>query len=194
MNITNKHNIIQSTYTIHNHNLETTDTAKYLGIHINNTLNWNTHINKTAQRTNTTEASLHRNTTHLAYTTMVRPIIEYASIIWDPHAATNIHTLETVQRRSARHIMHNYNRHASATITSISIVFCPPLFLHKMYTLLLLYEMLMCAGNKLNWKLNAPEPWPTYTTTTPPFQNHHVIQNQTPTSQHSNCNLHHTIN
>ena len=35
--------------------------------------------------------------------------------------------------------------------TSISIVFCPPLFLHKMYTLLLLYEMLMCAGNKLNW-------------------------------------------
>ena len=34
--------------------------------------------------------------------------------------------------------------------TSISIVFCPPLFLHKMYTLLLLYEMLMCAGNKQN--------------------------------------------
>ena len=34
--------------------------------------------------------------------------------------------------------------------TSISIGFCPPLFLHKMYTLLLLYEMLMCAGNKLN--------------------------------------------
>ena len=34
--------------------------------------------------------------------------------------------------------------------TSISIVLCPPLFLHKMYTLLLLYEMLMCAGNKLN--------------------------------------------
>ena len=35
--------------------------------------------------------------------------------------------------------------------TSISIVICPPLFLHKMYTFLLLYEMLMSAGNKLNW-------------------------------------------
>ena len=34
--------------------------------------------------------------------------------------------------------------------TSISIIFCPPLFLYKMYTLLLLYERLMCAGNKLN--------------------------------------------
>ena len=122
MHITNKRNIIQSTYTIHNHNLETTDTAKYLGIHINNTLNGNTHINKTAQRANTTSAFLHRNirtcprkTKHLAYTTLVRPILEYASIIWDPQTATNIHKLEMVQRRSARYIMHNYTRHAGVT-------------------------------------------------------------------------------
>ena len=84
MHITNKRNIIQSTYTIHNHKLQTTNTAKYLGIHIHSTLNWNTHINKTAQRANTTSAFLHRNirtcprkTKHLAYTTLVRPILEY---------------------------------------------------------------------------------------------------------------------
>ena len=99
MHITNKPNIIQSTYTIHNHNLQTTNTAKYLGIHIHSTLNWNTHINKTAQRANTTSAFLHgnihtcpRKIKHLAYTTLVCPILEYA-----------------------RHIMHNYNRHASVT-------------------------------------------------------------------------------
>ena len=122
VHITNKHNVIQSTYTIHNHKLQTTNTAKYLGIHIHRTLNWNTHINKTAQRANTTSAFLHRNirtcprkTKHLAYTTLVRPILEYASIIWDPHTASNIHKLETVQCHSARHIMHNYNRHASVT-------------------------------------------------------------------------------
>ncbi len=41
---------------------------------------------------------------------------------------------------------------------------------------------------------HAPAPTPTYTTTTPPaLQNHHAIQNYTPTSQHSNCHLHHTI-
>ena len=34
--------------------------------------------------------------------------------------------------------------------TFISTVFCPPLFLHIMYMLSLLYEMLMCAGNKVN--------------------------------------------
>ena len=122
MHITKKQNIIQSTYTIHNHNLQTTNTAKYLAIHIHNTLNGNTHINKTAQRANTTSAFLHRNfrtcprkTKHLAYTTLVRSILEYASIIWDPHTDSNIHKLETVQRRSARRIMHNYNRHASVT-------------------------------------------------------------------------------
>ena len=122
MHITNKCNIIQSTYTIHNHNIHTTDTTNYLGIHIHSTLNWNTHINKTAQSANTTSAFLHRNirtrprkTKHLAYTTLVRHILEYASIIWDSNTASNIHKLETVQRRSARHIMHNYNRLASVT-------------------------------------------------------------------------------
>ena len=122
MHITNKQNIIRSIYTIHNHNLQTTNTAKYICIHIHNTLNWNTHINKTAQRANITSAFLHRNIRtcprkikHLAYTTLVRPILEYASIIWDPHTDSNIHKLETVQRRSARRIMHNSNRHASVT-------------------------------------------------------------------------------
>ena len=61
MHITNKRNIIQSACTIHKYNLETADTAKYLGVHNNNTLNWNTNNNKAAQTANTTSAFLHRN-------------------------------------------------------------------------------------------------------------------------------------
>ena len=161
MQIINKRNIIQSTYTIHYHNLHTTDAAKYLGIHIHSNLNGNTHINKTAQRANITSAFLHRNirtcprkTKHLAYTTLVRPIIEYAIIIWDSHTASNIHKLETVQRRSARHIMHNYNIHASVT-TILQYVHLPTLQQHR--------------------------------------QHFKIIMLYTPTSQHINCHLHHTI-
>ena len=125
MHITIKRNIIQSTYTIQNNNLQTMNTAKYLGIHIHSSQNWNTHINKTAQRVNTTSGFLHRNirtcqrkTKHLACTPLVRPILEYAIIIWDPHTVSNIHKLETVQCRSARQpLMHNYNRHARVTTT-----------------------------------------------------------------------------
>ena len=136
------------TYTIHNHNRQTTNTAKYPGIHIHSTLNWNSHINKTAQRANTTSAFLHRNThtcprktKHLAYTTLVRPILEYASIIWDPHTASNIHKLETEQRRSARHIMHNYNIHASVT-TMLQNIHLPTLQQRRQhYNIIMLYRI-----------------------------------------------------
>ena len=121
------------------------------------TLNWNTHINKTAQRANTTSAFLHRNirtcprkTKHLAYTTLVRPILEYASIIWDPHTVSNIHKLETVQRRSARHIMHNHSRHASVT-TMLQHLDLPTLQQRRQHS-----------------------------------KNHYAIQNYTQTSQHYN--------
>ena len=164
MHITNKRNIIQSTYTIHNHNLQSTNTAKYLGIHIDSTLKWNTQINKTAQRANTTSAFLHRNIRtcprkikHLAYTTLVRPILEYASIIWDPHTDSNTLKLETVQRRSARRIMQNYNRHASVT-TMLQHLDLPTLQQRRRHSKIIM----------------------------------NAIQNQTPTSQRSNHHLHHT--
>ena len=110
MHTTNTRNIIQSTYTIHNHNLQTTNTAKYLGIHIHSTLKWSAHINKNALRANTTSSILHRNirkcpgkTKHLAYTTLVRPILEYTSIIifWDPHPKTLNSTTPLRQPRHA---------------------------------------------------------------------------------------------
>ena len=122
MHITNKRNIIQSTYTIHNHNLQSTNTAKYLGIHIDSTLKWNTHQQDCTESKHNfslpPQKHSHvcpRKIKHLAYTTLVRPILEYASIIWDPHTDSNTLKLETVQHRSARCIMQNYNRHASVT-------------------------------------------------------------------------------
>ena len=95
------------------------DTTSQKQTQLNKTLNWTTHINKTA---NKTRAFLHRNlrtcnrkTTQIAYTTLIRPILEYASTVWDPYTATNTHKLEMVQRRSARLVMHNFDPHSSVS-------------------------------------------------------------------------------
>ena len=43
------------------------------------------------------------------YTTLVRPIIEYACIIWEPVTQKNIRELEMVQRRAARFVTGDYS-------------------------------------------------------------------------------------
>lgn len=44
----------------------------------------------------------------LSYLSLIRPILEYANIVWSPYTSTCISTLERVQRKAARFI---YNRH-----------------------------------------------------------------------------------
>ena len=49
------------------------------------------------------------------YKMMVRPIIEYAAIIWSPHTQSAICKIETVQRKAARFVCNNYYRYSSVT-------------------------------------------------------------------------------
>ena len=42
-----------------------------------------------------------------AYLTMVRPIMEYASAVWDPFYVKDIQQLEKVQRRAARWVLND---------------------------------------------------------------------------------------
>ena len=48
---------------------------------------------------------------------MVRPILEYAAIIWSPHSYSEEYwfSVEAVQRRSARFIFNNRSQYASVT-------------------------------------------------------------------------------
>ena len=52
---------------------------------------------------------------YTAYTTLVRPQLEYASTLWSPHTAIDITKLEAVQRRSARWATRDYQRTSSVT-------------------------------------------------------------------------------
>ena len=49
------------------------------------------------------------------YTTLVRPIMEYACIIWEPVTQKNIRELEMVQRRAARFVTVDYRTTSSVT-------------------------------------------------------------------------------
>ena len=76
---------------------------------MNNTLSWSSHINNIVSRATKTLNFLRRNLYKCsqevkasAYISIVRPLMEYASIVWDPYQITYINILEGIQRRAAR--------------------------------------------------------------------------------------------
>ena len=54
-----------------------------------------------------------------AYTTMVRPRLEYSSTVWDLHLNRDIHNLEQVQCRAARFVNRNYTEPTPACVTNM---------------------------------------------------------------------------
>ena len=96
--------------------------TKYLGVTIDKHLHWNEHISKITSKANTVRGFLQRNlkkcsidTKSLCYRNLVRPILEYACVVWSPYFKNNINKLETTQRRAARFVMNNYDNYASVT-------------------------------------------------------------------------------
>jgi len=51
----------------------------------------------------------------MCYLAMVRPILEYSSVVWSSFTNSNIHKVEMVQRRAARFITHNCSPRVSVT-------------------------------------------------------------------------------
>ena len=109
LHLSNKRNEIISKYFIHQQELQAVDNIKYLGVTINNKLSWNNHINNICAKANMTLNFLFRNfkgasrrAKEQLYKSYVRPTLEYANTVWDPHTKLNIDKLESVQRRAAR--------------------------------------------------------------------------------------------
>ena len=112
-------------YTFCGQQLKSVQSHCYLGVQISNTLNWTTQCNSVAKKAQHTLGVIRRNLnkcpTHIksiAYTTLVRPILEYASASWDPHCLKHIKTLERIQRQAARFCTQNYSREPG-TVTQL---------------------------------------------------------------------------
>ena len=111
--------VLPSQYQLHGHTLSTETEARYLGVKITADLRWDAHITDVCNKANKTLGFLRRNIKTInerienaAYKTFVRPVLEYASPVWDPSTANNIKALQKVQRRAARWVKQDYRRSA----------------------------------------------------------------------------------
>ena len=116
MQLTRKHSKkIQASYTLEGAVLENVVSIKYLGVTITNDLRWNTHISNICTKANRTLGFLRRtlfscrqNVKEAASKSMVHPILEYGSSVWDPHPDKLQEELEKVQNRATRFVTRNY--------------------------------------------------------------------------------------
>ena len=101
LRITRKKSPVKASYVIHGHTLAETDTAKYLGVSLHRHSSWSPHVNATAKKANGTRAFLQCNLCKSqtavktrTYESLIRPILEYSGVVWDPNNAQDVNKLE----------------------------------------------------------------------------------------------------
>lgn len=109
-------------YILHNTVLTKVNSAKYLGLNISSKLSWNNHVDCITKRATQSLNFIRRNfptcPSHIreqCYSSLVRPQLEYASPVWDNTIQRNINKIESVQRRAARYVCHDYRWSSSVT-------------------------------------------------------------------------------
>ena len=117
-----KSKIEKQDYYLHGEKLETVTDTKYLGVTLQNNMNFSKHIDNICNKANSMLGLLRRNlksapakTKELGYKAIVRPVLEYASSVWDPHTSKEIEKIEKVQRRAARFVTNNYKKRESVS-------------------------------------------------------------------------------
>ena len=90
----------------------------YLCVELDSSLSWDLHLANTRSKSIRVLNMIRRNFTigtnmnirQALYFSLVRPHLEYASTVWDPHHKTKIDKLETVQNQAARFVTKRYDK------------------------------------------------------------------------------------
>lgn len=98
----------------------------YLGLTLSQDLKWSTHITQLTKKANSTMAVLRRNLRNctkdcrkIAYISLVRSLMDYGAIIWDPYIQKDVTKLECVQRQAARFITNDYKTKSEGCMTNM---------------------------------------------------------------------------
>ena len=125
LRVTTKRNPSIYSYSMGNKSLECVSHHPYLGVEITHNLKWSIHINDIVAKANRAlwfiRRNLHRCSKAIKekmYIALVRPHLEYACAVWDPHVTSDIQKIEMVQRRAARFVANEYSR-LDGTVTNI---------------------------------------------------------------------------
>ena len=120
--VTSSRNPLQTQYILHGQVLEAVSSARYMGVDISSNLSWNTQVDRITANANRSLRFIKRNIKtespqirEMAYQSLVRPQLEYASAVWDPHTIDKAHIVEMVQRRAALWTLNDYARTTSVT-------------------------------------------------------------------------------
>ena len=122
LKITRQRKPPQTQYSIDNSHLEEVQHHPYLGVELTSDLTWKSHISNISGRAN---RILNLLRMHLygcsqevksrAFTTLVRPHLEYSSTVWDPYFKQDKQSFEKIQRKGARFVTGNYSYQQSVT-------------------------------------------------------------------------------
>ena len=123
--LTSKQNPVKSDYVLMGKVLDSVTHRRYLGVELSRNLDWGQHVNNKVMKANRSLGFLWRNLSscpegvkEAAYKALVRPHVEYASSVWDPHLKKHVKQIEGVQRRAARFVKNCYTREPG-TVTNL---------------------------------------------------------------------------
>ena len=111
------------------HALARVDHYRYFGLNFSTDLSWSHHIGLVCKKTRKLLRMLYRNFYHFSsshilvklYKSLIRPHIEYACSVWDPHLKKDIQMLENVQKFALRICSKSWNSDYDTLLGTINI-------------------------------------------------------------------------
>ena len=126
--ITNKTKPSSHQYSLFGQPLSKVTSHAYLGVKLDSKLSWAKHITEITTKSSKvlgmvkrTLGPCKREVKDTAYNMLVRPKLEYASPIWNPHTCSQINRLERIQHCAARFVANDHRRTTSPTTLVLTL-------------------------------------------------------------------------
>lgn len=128
ISFTRKHHPFLAEYKLDSTRLSRVTHYKYLGVYFSSNLTWNEHVEHVSAKAYGMLNFLRRNfkmaplkVKELLYFTYIRPILEYACVVWHPPTLNLTDMLERIQNFAARFVSSNYDFNSSVTNIKLTL-------------------------------------------------------------------------